>query len=164
MKYDESEVISRILPDICVLISHTISRIIKLGYLENFQIVIPDSMEYIVQILCDERLQAGFYNEINKLKELEAERKINLLFCSYGIQEFNSKKELIKLEDDLILEIAVATDSILFTSDKGLRDKAASIKQPVIYFPAKFQRKIKENIRESNFHDLECQCKNHKDH
>lgn len=144
MKYQESEATSRILPDICVLISHTLSRLIKLGFLENFEIIIPDSIEYIVHVLCEGRLQAGFYNEIDKLKELEAERKIDILYCSYQLPEIETKKELINKEDDLILEIAVATDSILLTSDKGLRDKAVSVKQPVIYFPAKFQKNIKE--------------------
>jgi len=144
MKYQESEATSRILPDICVLISHTLSRLIKLGFLENFEIIIPDSIEYIVHVLCEGRLQAGFYNEIDKLKELEAERKIDILYCSYQLPEIETKKELINKEDDLILEIAVATDSILLTSDKRLRDKAVSVKQPVIYFPAKFQKNIKE--------------------
>jgi len=148
MNYQDSEATSRVLPDICVLISHTLSRIIKLGYLENFEIVIPDSMEYIVQILCDGRLQAGFYNEIDELKRLETQRKIDILYCSYQIPEIKSKNELIKLEDDLILEIAVVTDSILLTSDKGLRGKAASIKQPVLYFPAKFQKNIKDIFME----------------
>jgi len=141
---NESEAISRILPDICVLISHNLSRIIKMGILENFQIVLPDSMEYIVKILCDERLKAGFYNEISELEKLEEERKINILFCSYEMPAIKTKKELVQLEDDLILEIAVTTDSILFTSDKGLREKAVSIKQPVMYFPAKFQGELKE--------------------
>ncbi len=144
MKFQESESSSRLIPDICVLISHTLSRLIKLGFIENFEIIIPDSMEYIVQILCEGRLQAGFYNEIDELKKLEAERKIDLLYCSYEIPQIKSKRELIKHEDDLILEIAVITDSILLTSDKGLRDKAAYVKQPVIYFPAKFQKNIKD--------------------
>lgn len=144
MKFDESDLTIRILPDICVLISHTLSRIIELGFLEGFEILIPDSVEYIVQILCEGRLQAGFYNEIEKLKELEIQRKIDILYCSYEMPEVKDRKELIAREDDLILEIAVITNSILFTSDKGLRDKATSVKQPVIYFPAKFQKNIKD--------------------
>ena len=148
MKSHESEAISRIMPDICILISHILSRIIKLGYLENFEIIIPDSMEYIVQILCDGRLQAGFYNEIDELKKLEALRKIDIIYCNYQLPEIKTKKELINQEDDLILEIAVITNSILFTSDKGLRDKAASVKQPVLYFPAKFQKNIKDKFVE----------------
>jgi len=39
--------------------------------------------------------------------------------------EIKTRRELIAREDDLILEIAVITNSILFTSDKGLRDRAA---------------------------------------
>jgi predicted PilT family ATPase len=134
----------RILPDICVLISHTLSRLIELNILEGFEIIIPDSIENIVQILCESRLQAGFYNEIDKLKELETERKIDIVHCSYEMPEIKTKKELVKIEDDLILEIAIITNSILFTSDKGLRNKASSVKQPVIYFPAKYQKNIKD--------------------
>jgi len=143
-KYDQG---IRILPDICVLISHILSRLIELDILDGFEILIPDSVEYIVQILCEGRLQTGFYNEIDKLKELEAKRKIDILYCSYEMPEIKTRDELIAREDDLILEIAVITNSILFTSDKGLRDKASSVKQPVIYFPAKYQKEIK-NIAE----------------
>ena len=83
-------------------------------------------------------------DEIEKLKELEAKRKIDILYCSYGVDLPENKKKLIDTEDDLILEAAVATESILFTADKGLKDKAISIKQPVIYIPPKFQKGIKE--------------------
>ncbi|MGF7119602.1 hypothetical protein [Methanobacterium oryzae] len=154
MKSDEYNSNIRILPDICVLISHTLSRVIELGFLEGFEILIPDSVEYIVQILCEGSLQAGFYNEIDKLKELEAERKIDILHCNYEIPIFKTKKELIDHEDDLILEIAIITNSILFTSDKGLRDKAISIKQPIIYFPGKYQKNIKDiymNFKQIDF-------------
>ncbi len=137
----------RILPDICVLISHTLSRLIELNILEAFEIIIPDSIENIVQILCESRLQAGFYNEIDKLKELETERKIDILYCNYEMPEIKTKKELVNIEDDLILEIAIITNSILFTSDKGLRNKASAVKQPVIYFPAKYQKNIKEYLQ-----------------
>ena len=144
MKSNEMDPSIRILPDICVLISHTLSRVVELGFLENFGILIPDFVEEIVLILCDGKLKAGFYNEIEKLKELEAKRKIDILYCSYGVDLPENKKKLIDTEDDLILEAAVATESILFTADKGLKDKAISIKQPVMYIPPKFQKGIKE--------------------
>lgn len=144
MKSNKMDPSIRILPDICVLISHTLSRVVELGFLENFEILIPDFVEEIVLILCEGKLKAGFYNEIEKLKELEAKRKIDILYCSYGVDLPGNKKKLIDTEDDLILEAAVATESILFTADKGLKDKAISIKQPVMYIPPKFQKGIKE--------------------
>ncbi|MEN6291883.1 MAG: hypothetical protein ABFD07_07715 [Methanobacterium sp.] len=117
---------------------------VELGFLDGFEILIPDFVEEIVLILCEGKLKAGFYNEINKLKELEAERKIDILYCNYGIDWPENRNKLINTEDDMILEVAVATNSILFTADKGLRDKAVSIKQPVIYIPPKFQKGIKK--------------------
>lgn len=117
---------------------------VELGFLDGFEILIPDFVEEIVLVLCEGKLKAGFYNEMKKLKELEAERKINILYCSYGVDWPENRKKLINTEDDMILEVAVATESILFTADKGLRDKAISIKQPVIYIPPKFQKGIKQ--------------------
>jgi len=118
--------------------------VVELGFLDSFEILIPDFVEEIVLVLCEGKLKAGFYNEIKKLKELEEDRKIDILYCSYGVDLPENKKKLIDAEDDIILEAAVATKSILFTSDKGLKDKAVSIKQPVMYIPPKFQKGIKE--------------------
>jgi len=146
MKFNGDDPSIRILPDICVLISHTLSRIIELGFLDGFEILIPDFVEEVVLILCEGKLKAGFYNEIEKLQKLETERRIDILYCSYGVDLPENKNELIATEDDIILEVAVVTNSILFTADKGLRDKATSIKQPVIYIPPKFQKGIKELV------------------
>lgn len=144
MKFNDNDPSIRILPDICVLISHTLSRVVELGFLDGFEILIPDFIESIVEVLCEGKLKAGFKNEIKKLRELEAERKIDILYCSYGVDLPENKNELIATEDDMILEVAVVTNSILFTADKGLKDKSVSIKQPVIYIPPKFQKNIKE--------------------
>ena len=144
MKFNGDSPGIRILPDICILISHTLSRVVELGFLDGFEILLPDFVETIVEVLCEGKLKAGFYNEIKKLKKLTAERKIDILYCSYGVDLPENKKKLIDTEDDLILEVAVVTNSILFTADKGLKDKAISIKQPVIYIPPRFQKGIKE--------------------
>ena len=66
------------------------------------------------------------------------------MYCNYEMPEIKTRKELMDGEDDLLLEIAILTNSILFTSDKGLRNKASSVKQPVIYFPAQYQKNIKD--------------------
>lgn len=137
----------RILPDICVLISHTLSRLIKLGYLEGFEIVLPDFVEFTVDVLCDGRLKAGFYSELDELRKLENDRIISILYCDYEKPLPETRKDLIDKEDKFILEIAVMTNSILFTSDKALKDEATSIKQPVIYLPPRFQKGIKELIQ-----------------
>ncbi len=134
----------RILPDICVLISHTLSRLIKLGFFDGFEIVIPDFVEHTVDILCEGRLKSGFYNELHELRKLENNRIISILYCDYEKSLPEDRKSLIELEDAIILEIAVITNSILFTSDRGFKDEATSIKQPVIYIPPKFQKNIKE--------------------
>lgn len=117
---------------------------VELGFLDGFEILIPDFVEEIVLVLCEGKLKAGFYNEIKKLTELEKDRKIDILYCSYGVDLPENKKKLIDTEDDIILEAAAATESILFTADKCLKDKSVLIKQPVMYVPPKFQKGIKE--------------------
>ena len=66
MKFNEDDLSIRILPDICVLISHTLSRVVELGFLDGFEILIPDFTHEIVSVLCEGKLKAGFKNEIEK--------------------------------------------------------------------------------------------------
>jgi predicted PilT family ATPase len=88
----------RILPDICVLISHIFSRLIKLGFLNGFEIVIPDFVGYTVDVLCENRLKSGFYSELDKLRILENDKIISILYCDYEKSLPESRKELIDLE------------------------------------------------------------------
>jgi rRNA-processing protein FCF1 len=115
-----------------------------LGFLNGFEIVIPNFVEYTVDVLCENRLKSSFYSELDELRKLENDKIISILYCDYEKPLPEGRKELIDLEDEYILEIAVITNSILFTSDKGLRDEADSVKQPVIYIPPKYQRHFKE--------------------
>lgn len=120
---------------------------IKLGFLDGFEIVIPDFIEYTVDVLCEGRLKSGFYSELDELRRLENDRLISILYCDYEKPLPEDRDTLIDKEDDYILEIAVLTNSILLTSDNGLKDEATSIKQPVIYIPPRYQKNIKELAR-----------------
>jgi hypothetical protein len=80
-------------------------------------------------------LKAGFYNEIDELKKLENDKKINILYCNYDQPLPVDRRELIALEDDFVLEIVVITNSIFFTSNKHLKDKAVSLDNGYLYSP-----------------------------
>ena len=103
--------------------------------------IIPDFIISIVDILGDQK-KAGISNEVNKLRKLESDDKITIFKCIDRIlippaQEIDAK------EDDIILEIANLTNSILFTGDENLKVKAILDKRPTIYIHPKDSKKIK---------------------
>jgi predicted PilT family ATPase len=133
----------RILPDICFLISHVLSRLILLGHLNRFEIVIPDFVEYTMDVICENRLKSRFYSELDELRKLENYKLITILILWLWKNFTGCRKEIIDLEDEFILEIAVITNSVLLTSDEGLKDESNFIKQSVIYIPANIRKRLK---------------------
>jgi len=134
-------VTNRILPDINVLISGHISRGVQLGLFEHFEIIIPDFVMDVVDTFGSGK-KAGVSNEIGRLKRLEKEGKISIINCKSD-HAIPSLEELGAVEDDIILEIAKLTNSILFTQDVTMKDKALIKKRPTIFLHPEEAGKIK---------------------
>lgn len=134
-------VTNRILPDVNVLISGHISRGIQLGLFEHFEIVIPDFVMGVIDTLGSSK-KTGVSNEIARLKRSEMEGKISLINCKDG-HPIPPPEELGVVEDDVILEIAKLTNSILFTQDVTMKDKAMIKKRPTIFLHPEEAGKIK---------------------
>lgn len=134
---------SRIIPDICILVSRLLTKLIYLGYFEDFEIVIPNNVLDIIEILCGPNEKKGALKEIDMLIEMEKEGKIKTFNCKYG-KSLPPKEELEIEEDNFILDLAKLTNSILFTSDGSMTRKARLRKMPVIYIDPKFQKDIKD--------------------
>jgi len=134
-------VTNRILPDVNVLISGHISRGIQLGLFEHFEIVIPDFVLGIIDTFGSAK-KTGVSNEIGRLKKFEMDGKISLINCKDG-HPIPPAEELGAVEDDVILEIAKLTNSILFTQDLTMKDKAMIKKRPTIYLHPEESGKIK---------------------
>jgi rRNA-processing protein FCF1 len=131
----------RILPDVNVLISGHISKGIQLGFFEHFEIVIPDFLMGVIDTLGSAK-KAGASNEIGRLNRLEMEGKISLINCKDG-HSIPPPEELGAVEDDIILEIAKLTNSILFTQDVTMKDKALIKKRPTIFLHPEEAGKVK---------------------
>lgn len=133
---------SRILPDVNILIGGLLSRCIDLGYFEKFEVVIPEFIMHVIDVL-GPRERSGASNEIDRLRKLENEKKITIFNCKDGLEVPSTKEEFQKNEDDSILAIANLTNSILFTGDKNLKNKAMLNKRPTIYIQPKESKQIK---------------------
>lgn len=134
-------VTNRILPDVNVLIGGHISRGIQLGLFEHFEVVIPDFVMGVVDTLGSTK-KTGISNEIARLKQHEREGKIFIINCKDG-HPIPPPAQLDAVEDDIILEIAKLTNSILFTQDVTMKDKAMIKKRPTIFLHPEEAGKIK---------------------
>lgn len=133
---------SRIIPDINILVNGHLSRCIDLGFFTGFEIVICKFAMEIMDNLGDSK-KAGASKEIYRLKELEKENKITIFSCVDN-KKIPSKEDFDRMEDNIILEIANLTNSILLTGDMNLKDKAFLDKRPTIYIHPKDAKKIKQ--------------------
>jgi predicted PilT family ATPase len=134
-------VTNRILPDVNVLISGHISKGIQIGLFEHFEVVIPDFIMGVIDTFGVGK-RTGASNEIERLRKFEHEGKITIINCKDG-NPIPSTEELGKVEDDIILEIAKLTNSILFTQDINLKGKALLKKRPTIFIHPEEAGKIK---------------------
>jgi predicted PilT family ATPase len=134
-------VTNRILPDVNVLISGHISRGIHLGLFEHFEIVIPDFVMKVIDTLGPVK-KTGASNEIARLNRSEMDGKISVINCKDG-HSIPPLEQLGAVEDDIILDIAKLTNSILFTQDLTLKDKAMIKKRPTIFLHPEEAGKIK---------------------
>jgi rRNA-processing protein FCF1 len=133
---------SRILPDVNILIGGHLSRCIDLGYFEGFEVVIPEFVTHVIGFLGSIEA-SGASNEIARLRKFESEGRITIFNCKDGLSIPSTKEEFQRKEDDYILAIANLTNSILFTGDKNLKDKATLNKRPTIYFQQKESKQLK---------------------
>lgn len=124
---------SRILPDISVIVAGYISKCIKFGYFEDFEILIPDFIVQSSDLFLGRSQKKGFSREINALRELKNQNKIGLNFYIDGFDLPESKEIFESTEDNIILEIAKITNSVLFTGDENLKIKSTLNNRPTIY-------------------------------
>lgn len=133
-------VTNRLLPDVNVLVAGLQSKLIRLNYLEGFEIVIPHFVFAVIDTLG--RVEKGkALHEIESLRNFERDGKIALFNCQDGYL-LPKREEFQQEEDDIILKIARLTNSILFTGDEVLMGKALASNRPTIYIHPKDSKKI----------------------
>ncbi len=120
---------NRILPDLNMLLSSTLSRLIKLGYFNGFEVVVPDFILDVVDSFKGAGSKKALSSELKELRSLEDNGKIKLL----TIQQDPTS---IADEYKKILALSQLTNSILLTADGLLKDRALMDRRPTVYLPA----------------------------
>ena len=131
---------NRLLPDINILISHSLSRLMELDNFNGFEIIIPGFLLNVVDTI-DGAKKNAVSDEIERIIKLQHSKNIIVKQYSNSLIKFDEEK--IKNEDDYIIELSDITNSILITSDNNMKTKATLNQRPVIFIPASYH----ENIR-----------------
>lgn len=131
----------RILPDINILVSRSLSKLIELNHFTGYEIVVPRLVMNVVDTL-DAGKKAGVSEEVTALKSLETQGKIKVIDYDDKYNDSDVKNYLSQ-EDNYLSDISDITNSILITGDNILKSKVQLKNRPVIFIHPKHQSSIK---------------------
>lgn len=143
---------NRILPDLSVLHSRILSKLIYLGFFRGFEIVIPTFILDVSDRLTKKEAKKGIQMEINLLKRYVNDGFIRIYSCPFE-NDIEEEAVLEHKEDNIILKLAHRTNSILFTQDKNLQSKSVVQNRPTIFYDTKYDKNIKQLINEKRVSD-----------
>jgi hypothetical protein len=135
---------NRILPDLNILISRTLSRLIKIGYFNGFEIIIPEYFDkFVDQCFSKGRRRNSFLSEREDLSKLAKQGMIRFQIHPYGGSSIANCNDEGKIEDDKIFDFATKTHSILITADRTLKEKSIEHNLECIYFTSDLNNSAK---------------------
>ena len=138
---------NRVLPDINMILSKSVSRLINLGLLKGVEIVFPEVILDIVDKFKGTGSKNAISEELNELRKITEKKSISInTFSSIPVMYRTTTPE----EDDkVILDFAQFTNSILMTSDNVFKERAVMQGRPTIYVnPSDFGKlKMIEEVR-----------------
>lgn len=122
---------NRVLPDVNILISKTISRLINLGCLRGVEIVFPVFILDVIDKFKGTPRKKAVSDELEALRKIEEKGLIRInTFPNLPIQ-IEAKPPID--EDKVILDFAHFTNSILLTGDNVFRNRAIMSGRPTIF-------------------------------
>jgi len=115
---------SRVLPDINRLFARSVSRMIKQGFFEGFEFIIPEYYDKYVENCLSHKSKhrQPYYEELNELNKLASDGKIGIYRLPFTGTIDNCKVER-QIEDDKIIGFGQQTQSLILTGDKGMAEK-----------------------------------------
>jgi len=131
---------NRVLPDISMLTSRSLSRLIELGHFNGFEVVVPNFILSVVDKFKGSS-RGPVSDELSSLRRLEQEGRIRIYNLSGVPVKIDSSN--IQDEDGVILGLAQLTNSILITSDGNFKDRAVLQKRPTVYISPELFGKLK---------------------
>ncbi len=126
---------SQMLPDLNILISKTLSRIIQAGYFNGYEIIIPEYYDKFVDQCFDRgKRRSAFLSEKEELMKLQRQGLIRYQQYPYSDSKIVDCNEEGKIEDDKVFKFAEKTHSILITADSTLKEKSIEHNLECIFF------------------------------
>lgn len=134
---------NRLMPDMNILVGRNLSFFVEKGFFQHLEVVLPDFLLHAIDQFLGSSKAKGASREIESLRNLEAKGVIALLLLPVGDKKYIKPEDFGAQEDDFMLDFARATNSILFTADQNLRQKALLGKRPVVYVSPEIIGKLK---------------------
>jgi len=132
---------NRILPDVNMLISKSVSRLINLGCLKGVEIVFPEFILDVIDTFKASPRKKAVSDELSTLRRIEEKGLIKInTFSSIPIH-LDAKPPMD--EDRIILDFAHFTNSILLTGDGVFKDRAIMSGRPTIFVSPEDYVKLK---------------------
>lgn len=139
---------NRILPDLNTLISRTLSRLVRLGYFNGYEIVVPEYYDkFVDQCFARGKKRNSFLDEKEGLDSLKEQGRIRIHVHPLSGNNIANCTEEGKIEDDIIFDFAVNTHSILMTADKTLKEKSRARNLECIFFSQKISDAAKDSSK-----------------
>lgn len=139
---------NRILPDLNRLISRTTSKMIRMGFFNGFEFVIPEYYDRYVDAFFKPTgsKRTAYLEELGELKVLESQGRIRLYrFPFSGTLKKKDHKSEEQIEDDVIIGFGQKTQSIILSSDRTVIQKLATLGLDGILIEGKFDQTVKVN-------------------
>lgn len=136
---------NRVLPDINMIVSKSVSRLANLGFLTGAEIVFPEVILDVIDEFKRTGKKKAISSELNNLRRIAEKGSIKInTFSNLPI----SIKEHAE-EDKIILDFAQFTNSVLLTSDEVFKVRALMSGRPTIFIsPDDFGKlKMIEDVR-----------------
>jgi hypothetical protein len=139
---------NRILPDLNILISKTLSRLVSAGYFNGYEVVIPEYYDkFVDQCFSKGKRRESFLTEEKELNKLMRQGRIRIYAHPFVGNKIMNCSDEGKIEDDIIFDLAINTHSILITADKTLIDKSTRQNLECISFSQKVMDAAKERSK-----------------
>ena len=124
-----------------------------IGLFTGFEIVIPSFVMTVIDTL-GKREKEMATRELDELRKLADAGKISIFVCKDG-EQIPTPAEFDLKEDQIILNIAKLTNSILFTTDNVMKERAMLQKRPTIYMHPQYAKHLKMVTELRNPHTAE---------
>jgi rRNA-processing protein FCF1 len=124
---------NRVLPDINMILSKSVSRLINLGLLKGAEIVFPEVILDIVDKFKGTGSKDAISEELESLRKIAEKGASSISINTFSNLPMTYRTTSPEEEDKVILDFVQFTNSILMTADNMFKERALMQGRPTIY-------------------------------